>query len=76
MKTLTFLFICICLTVQCVAINDPVAHWKLDESSGSIAYDSAGTNDGILVGNSVWNPAGGQIDGALGVVSGHHWVQE
>ena len=34
MKTLTFLFVCICLTIHCSAINDPVAHWKLDETLG------------------------------------------
>jgi len=41
-----------------------VAHWKFDEGSGSTAYDSAGTNDGTLVGDPVW--ATGQIGtGAL-----------
>jgi hypothetical protein len=43
--------------------NEPVAHWKLDETSGSTAYDSAGTNDGTLIGDPNWTT--GQIDGAL-----------
>jgi L-ascorbate metabolism protein UlaG (beta-lactamase superfamily) len=42
-----------------------IAHWKLDEAEGSIAYDSSGNNDGILNGNPLWQPAGGQVDGAL-----------
>jgi len=44
---------------------EPVAHWKLDESEGTTAHDSAGTNDAILVGDSIWQSAGGQVDGAL-----------
>ncbi|MHC4500820.1 MAG: LamG-like jellyroll fold domain-containing protein, partial [Planctomycetota bacterium] len=39
-----------------------IAHWKFDEGSGTIAYDSAGSNDGIVYG-AVWTS--GQIDGAL-----------
>lgn len=34
-----------------------------DEGSGSIAYDSAGSSDGALIGNPVWGT--GQVDGAL-----------
>ncbi len=44
------------------------AHWKLDETSGD-ALDSSGNNyDGTLLGDTplpVWEPSGGQIDGAL-----------
>jgi len=40
-----------------------VAHWKLDESQGSIAYDSANGFDGTLVNGPLWTA--GQIDGAL-----------
>ncbi|NIP22292.1 MAG: hypothetical protein GWN67_00375 [Phycisphaerae bacterium] len=43
-------------------VNEPIAHWKLDEGTGSIAYDSAGTNDGTIYG-AAW--ASGVIDGAL-----------
>ncbi len=43
------------------------AHWRLDELGGVIATDSAGVAnyDGILVGEPVWQPEGGMIDGAL-----------
>lgn len=48
-------------------VNDPtlVAHWKLDEISGTSAADSAGVNHGTLRGNPVWQPAGGKVNGAL-----------
>lgn len=43
-----------------------LAHWKLDESKGTVAADSSGNgNDGTLVGNPVWRPAEGQIGGAI-----------
>jgi len=45
-------------------INEPIAHWKLDETSGTTAADSAGSNDGTLYGSPVWDP-NGFIDGAL-----------
>jgi hypothetical protein len=32
----------------------PVSHWKFDEGSGDIAYDSAGNNDGNLIGDTKW----------------------
>jgi hypothetical protein len=42
-----------------------VAHWKLDESSGSIAIDSSASGyDGTVFGAS-WNPSGGRLGGAL-----------
>jgi Tol biopolymer transport system component len=41
-----------------------IAHWKLDETEGTIAHDSAGDNDAFLAG-PVWQPAGGKVDGAL-----------
>ena len=44
---------------------NPVAHWKLDESSGTTASDSAGSYPGTLTGGPVWNPTGGKINGAL-----------
>lgn len=43
--------------------SDPVAHWKLDESSGTIAADSVGNNDGTLVNGPIW--VAGKIDGGL-----------
>ena len=44
----------------------PLAHWKLDETSGIIAADSSGNgNDGTVMGNPIWRPTGGWINGAL-----------
>jgi N-acetylneuraminic acid mutarotase len=45
--------------------TDLIAYWKLDETEGGIAQDSAGDNDGTLNGNPVWQPAGGKVNGAL-----------
>jgi hypothetical protein len=42
-----------------------IAHWKLDEAEGAVAYDSAANNDGTLHGNPAWQPTGGRTDGAL-----------
>jgi hypothetical protein len=44
---------------------DAVAHWTFDESTGNMALDSSGAYDGALVGNPVWTPSGGQVEGAL-----------
>jgi hypothetical protein len=41
------------------------AHWALDESEGTVAGDSAGTNDGFVAGDAIWQPDGGQVDGAI-----------
>ncbi|NNJ79075.1 MAG: DNRLRE domain-containing protein, partial [Xanthomonadales bacterium] len=45
------------------APSGPVAHWKLDETSGTTAVDSIGGHDGTLINGPVW--VAGQIDGAL-----------
>ncbi|MBL7152900.1 MAG: right-handed parallel beta-helix repeat-containing protein [Phycisphaerae bacterium] len=42
-----------------------VAHWKLDETGGPVAYDSVGDNHGDLHGDPEWLPDGGALDGAL-----------
>jgi Tol biopolymer transport system component len=42
-----------------------IAHWKLDETEGDVAYDSAAICDGILIGDPVWQPDGGVVAGAL-----------
>jgi hypothetical protein len=39
-----------------------IAHWSFDEGAGTIAYDSAGNNDGTIYG-ATWTT--GQIGGAL-----------
>jgi hypothetical protein len=41
------------------------AHWELDETDGSIAYDSVGDYDGTLNGNLFWQPNSGMKGGAL-----------
>jgi len=41
------------------------AHWKLDETEGRIASDSAGDHDGTVVGAALWQPDGGCVAGAL-----------
>ncbi|MHC4241777.1 MAG: Kelch repeat-containing protein [Planctomycetota bacterium] len=48
-------------------LNDStlVAHWALDESEGTIAQDSAGTNDAGTFGDPLWQPTDGQVDGAI-----------
>ena len=42
-----------------------LAHWPLDETEGMFAVDSSGNNDALVVGGAVWQPNGGQVDGAL-----------
>jgi hypothetical protein len=47
-------------------IEGLLAHWKLDERSGDIAWDSSGyAHHGTLYGDPNWQPSGGQIAGAL-----------
>jgi hypothetical protein len=45
------------------ASSDLVAHWRLDDGSGTIASDTVGGNDGTLQGDATWS--GGWIVGAL-----------
>ncbi len=42
-----------------------VGYWKLDETIGTVANDSAGTKHGTLYGSPTWQPTGGKINGAL-----------
>jgi len=42
-----------------------VAYWKLDETEGEMAYDSAGQNDAFVIGGPLWLPDGGQASGAI-----------
>lgn len=48
-------------------LDDPtlLAYWALDETEGLIAYDSVGIKDAVLIGDPVWQPTLGQLDGAL-----------
>jgi hypothetical protein len=47
------------------ASSDPtlVAHWRLDETSGAVATDVAGGNNGVLVNGPAWTS--GNFDGGL-----------
>jgi hypothetical protein len=42
-----------------------MTHWKLDETEGIIAHDSAGENDAHIIGSPAWQPSGGLVDGAI-----------
>jgi len=42
-----------------------VAHWKLDETNGNVATDSVVGNNGTLIGDPLWQPAGGRKTGAI-----------
>ena len=48
-------------------VNDPtlIAHWALDETEGMFAANIAGDNEAFIVGGAVWQPGGGQVDGAI-----------
>ena len=42
-----------------------LAHWHLNETSGTTAYDSIGAYDGTLVNGPTWDSSGGQQGGAV-----------
>ncbi len=42
-----------------------LAHWRLDETEGSIAQDSAIDHNGALYGAPAWRPTAGAVDGTL-----------
>jgi len=42
-----------------------VAYWRFDEEGGYVAHDSASVCDGVLIGDPVWQPDSGMVDGAL-----------
>ena len=42
-----------------------IAHWKLDETGGDVAYDSAAENDAVVMGDALWQREGGHLDGTL-----------
>jgi hypothetical protein len=64
MRALLFLS---CLIAQGALADDSlVAHWRLDEESGSVAHDSSGrSSDGQLINGPVWAQGGGvRFDGS------------
>ncbi len=48
-------------------VYDPslVVLWKLDETEGMVVADSAGDSNGYALGEPVWQPDGGLVDGAI-----------
>jgi hypothetical protein len=48
-------------------INDPtlLAHWALDETEGMFTTERVSGNNDLVLGNPVWQPEGGQVNGAL-----------
>jgi hypothetical protein len=42
-----------------------IAYWKLDETEGEIAHDTANSYDGALQGEPTWQPESGIVDGTL-----------
>jgi acyl-CoA thioesterase-1 len=42
-----------------------VAYWKLDEETGETAHNSINGNDDLVMGDPIWQPVGGMVDGAL-----------
>jgi hypothetical protein len=42
-----------------------LAYWKLDETEGNVACDSAFDHNGTLVNGPFWQPSSGMMDGAL-----------
>ena len=69
-----FIYLVFTIVAIALSIGPSLAHgdealigwWKLDENTGTIAYDSSnGGNNGTLIGNPVWQPSSGAIGGAL-----------
>ncbi len=61
-----FIHLVSCFIVLGLAGNvsaELIGHWELDDGSGAIAKDSAGVNDGTLIGDTGWTA--GFIKGAL-----------
>jgi len=42
-----------------------IAHWRLDETEGNIAYDSVDARDGVVIGEAIWQPDAGKVNGTL-----------
>jgi hypothetical protein len=51
----------------------PIAHWKLDEISGTNALDSVGVNDGTLTNGPIW--IAGLVDGGLDFDGNNDYVE-
>jgi hypothetical protein len=53
------------LFVELPSSGSAISRWRLDETTGSTATDSVGTNHGTLVNGPIWQPGSGRIGGAL-----------
>jgi len=42
-----------------------VAYWRLDETEGNIAYDSVAARNGVVIGEALWQPDAGKVNGTL-----------
>lgn len=42
-----------------------IAHWKLDETEGTVAYDSVGSDHANVHGDALWQPELGKLAGTL-----------
>jgi hypothetical protein len=66
MKSVRILSISAVLLAFFVSRAELIAHWELDETSGSIASDSANSNEGTLINSPTWlSVASAKIAGAL-----------
>jgi murein tripeptide amidase MpaA len=55
-----------CTILGRIERHDPrIAHWKLNETEGTTAVDSVAANNAHLLGDPIWRPHSGQIDGAI-----------
>jgi len=52
-----------------------IAHWKLDETAGTIAHDSAGAHhDATVMGAPLWQTDGGKVGGALQLTGAPNFI--
>ena len=42
-----------------------IAHWKLDETEGDTAFNSVSGENALTIGDPLWQPIGGIVEGAL-----------
>lgn len=52
-----------------------LAHWKLDETEGTLVSDCAGETYSRIHGNTVWHPSGGYKGGALELTGTDSYVE-
>jgi hypothetical protein len=59
----TFTLLALMVSIPAMA-QSPAFHWRLDESSGTMAQASTGGSNGVLAGGVQWSPNGGHHQGA------------